>query len=278
MTKSPALRTITRRREAQMVVQKLKRAGIPAMLMLAGMVFAPEVRAQDPLDAAFNEQASADRAAIQLQAQIDQAADRTADKAAKYRNAIVQADNLKAYNKQLSAQVASQGKVVEGKRQALADIETTKQKVEPLMQKMIDALASFVELDVPFLLAERQDRIAKLQAIMADANVSSSERYRRILEAYQIELEYGRTLDSYNGTVAVDGQEKQVDFVRLGRIALMYQTPDGSETAYWDNTTKKWVLDDSYGSDVTAALKVAKKQGAPDLLLVPVPAPKEISK
>ena len=108
------------------------------------------------------------------------------------------------------------------------------------------------------------------------SDVPISEKYRRILEAFQIEMEYGRTLDSYNGKIGEGGDERTVEFVRVGRIALLYQTLDGNETGYWDQDQKKWAQDDSYRSAVKAALAVAKKEGAPDLLSIPIPAPKEV--
>ncbi len=63
--------------------------------------------------------------------------------------------------------------------------------------------------------------------------------------------------------------------MRAGRVSLMYQTLDGSESGYWDADASQWVADNSYEDAVTAGLKIAKKQAAPNLLSVPVSAPKE---
>jgi len=103
-----------------------------------------------------------------------------------------------------------------------------------------------------------------------------SEKYRRIIEAYQIELEYGRTLDTYEGPIDVGGVVRTVEFVRLGRVALLYQTLDGAETGYWNTQEHKWVIDNDYAHAVSEARRVAKKSGAPDLLTIPVPAPQEV--
>ncbi len=111
---------------------------------------------------------------------------------------------------------------------------------------------------------------------MARADVTISEKYRRILEAYQIELEYGRTLDAYEGRLGTGADARTVEFVRLGRVTLMYRTLDGSETGYWDASKKDWVIDDSYKESVEEALRVARKDGAAELLTVPVPAPQEV--
>jgi len=126
---------------------------------------------------------------------------------------------------------------------------------------------------VPFLIEERTNRVAQLKDIMSRADVSTSEKYRRIVEAYQIEMEYGRTLEAYQGKVG----DKTVDFLRAGRVSLMYQTLDGKETGYWDANEKAFKKDESYGDALRAGLKVAKKQAAPDFIRVAVPAPKEIS-
>jgi len=129
---------------------------------------------------------------------------------------------------------------------------------------------------VPFFLEERTNRVESLKLLMARADVTISEKYRRILEAYQIELDYGRTLEAYEGRLDAGADARTVEFVHLGRVSLMYRTLDGSETGYWDASKKDWVIDDSYKESVEEALRVARKDGAAELLTVPVPAPQEV--
>ena len=83
----------------------------------------------------------------------------------------------------------------------LGEIETTSREALPMMQKMVATLDEFVKLDMPFLPEERTNRIAALKDMMTRADVSVSEKYRRIVEAYQIEIEYGRTIEAYQGKV-----------------------------------------------------------------------------
>jgi hypothetical protein len=144
------------------------------------------------------------------------------------------------------------------------------------MQQMVETLDQFVKLDVPFLLEERSARVQNLKDMMGRADVTISEKYRRILEAYQIELEYGRTLDAYEGRLGTGADAPTVEFVRLGRVSLMYRTLDGAKVGYWDADQKKWVEDASYREDIQQALRVARGQGAKELLTVPVPAPKGV--
>ena len=89
-------------------------------------------------------------------------------------------------------------------------------------------------------------------------------------------MDYGRTLDAYDGKLGTEDGARTVQFVRLGRVALMYQTLDGDETGYWDAEKKAWVVDPDYTRDVNERSSVAKKEGAPDLVMVPVPAPVEV--
>jgi seryl-tRNA synthetase len=234
-----------------------------------------QVAAQS-VDAAANAQVGVDQAAAASQNKINQTIDKTQDAANKYAQSLAEAESMEKYNKQLGDQVKEQEEEMGSIEKQLLDIETTNREVQPLMQKMVDTLQQFVALDVPFLLQERTNRVKSLQALMAEADVAISEKYRRIIEAYQIELEYGRTLDSYEGVIGEGKDARTVDFVRLGRVALMYQTLDGAETGYWDAQQKKWIVDNSYAHAVSEARRVAKKNGAPDLLTVPVPAPQEV--
>jgi hypothetical protein len=247
---------------------------------LAGFALAiaqlgPGASAQQ-LDAVLSAQAAANQAAEASQDKINKLSDETVDLASKYRRMLSDSDSIKRYADELTKQVAAQQKEVDSLNQQLGAIETVSRDVYPLMEKMVGALEQFVSLDMPFLVKERTDRVQKLKEMMAQADFSVSEKYRRIMEAYSIEMEYGRTLDSYEGTIGEGDAAKAVQFVRLGRIALMYQTSDGKETGYWDGEKKQWVQDNSYERDVKNALGVAQKKGAPDLLIVPVHAPKEV--
>jgi predicted RNase H-like nuclease (RuvC/YqgF family) len=228
------------------------------------------------LTEALQAQVQTDQQAARTQQQINEIRDRTQDAAGRYAQAMADADSLERYNEQLDEQVKSQQTEIASVEKQLLDIETTNREVQPLMEQMVETLEQFVNLDVPFFLEERTGRVAGLKDMMARADVTISEKYRRILEAYQIELEYGRTLDAYEGRLTTGADARTVEFVRLGRVSLMYRTLDGSETGYWDADKKDWVIDQSYSEAVEEALRVARKDGAPDLLTVPVPAPQEV--
>jgi small-conductance mechanosensitive channel len=239
---------------------------------------APQAKAADPgtkpLDVLLAQQAAADQASKASQNQIDQLDDATQQMASKYSRALELVASVNKYNAHLAEQVQAQRVELKSIDSQLATIETTSRDVFPLMEKMVDTLATFVSLDMPFKIEERTKRVETLKGLMNRADVTVSEKYRRILEAYQIEMEYGRTLDNYDATVGADA--KAAEIVRLGRVVMMYRLPDGSDAGYWDMAQKQWVSDVDYAKDVEHALKVAKKLGAPDILWVPVPAPVEV--
>ena len=250
------------------------RAIASATLALGMAQLAPGAHAQQ-LDAVLGAQAATNQAAEASQEKINKLSDETTDLTTKYRRFLSDADSIKRYAEELGKQVGAQNEEMESLRRQLGDIETVQRDVYPLMEKMVASLEQFVALDIPFLLQERTDRVNKLKEMMTK-DFSVSEKYRRIMEAYSIEMEYGRTLDAYEGTIGEGDTQKAVQFVRLGRISLMYQTLDGQSTGYWDADNKAWKEDNSYQRDVKEALGVAQKKGAPDLLIVPVHAPSEV--
>lgn len=225
------------------------------------------------VNSVISEQVKTEEAARASQKRVEQLDEETTKMLGDYRQMLAESTSLKSYNEQLAAQVKSQDEQVADMAQQLGQIETTSREVLPMMDKMLATLDQFVQLDVPFLIEERTNRVAQLKDMMTRADVSTSEKYRRIVEAYQIEMEYGRTIEAYQGKVG----DKTVDFLRAGRVSLMYQTLDGRETGYWDANQKTWKQDDEYGDAIRAGLKVAKKQAAPDFVTVAVRAPKEIS-
>ena len=244
-----------------------------ALFALSGM----HVAAQPASDAAVAAQIEVDEAAAASQAQINDLVDQTQDSATRYAQAMAELDSLNQYNEQLQQQVTSQEEEMASIESQLTEIEVTNREVLPLMERMVAYLDRFVAADVPFLIDERKNRVNNLKELMPRSDVAISEKYRRILEAYQIELEFGSTLSAYEGVLNDGGSERTVEFLQLGRIALMYHTLDGNEAGYWNADTDSWVVDNNYLAAVSDALAVAREEGAPDLLRVPVPAPQEVA-
>ena len=221
-------------------------------------------------------QAAANAQATQSQQTINTQVDQTQELSNQYAQALAELDSFNKYNEQLQVQVNGQQEEIASIQTQLVEIETTNREVLPLMERMVATLDQLVAADIPFLLEERTKRVRDLQALMGQTDVTISEKYRRILEAYLIELQYGSTLAAYEGPLGSGADARTVQFVQLGRVSLMYQTLDGGETGYWDAQAKKWVVDDSYAEEVAQALSVARAEGAPELLNVPVPAPQEV--
>ena len=254
--------------------------GIMAVaLLLPAVARATEPAADAPekFRTLVGEEAATQTESAASQERIDGLDDETQKLAAEYRQVKNETESLQTYNRQIEAQLPSQLEEMQQLELQLKEIEATSRDILPLMQRMLETLEQFVQLDLPFLPEERAKRVATLLAMMDQANVTISEKFRRIVEAYQIEMEYGRTLEAYEGKLSEGDEARTVQFLRVGRVALMYQTLDQKETGYWDANTKTWVVDDSYRHAFAKNLAVAKKLGAPDLLVVPVPAPKEVN-
>lgn len=227
------------------------------------------------LDTVTREKAEADRAAQASQQRINAVDDETQKLLSEYRRAVADTESFVAYAAQLSRQIESQNEELAEIERQLGEIEATSRSITPLQQKMLETLKQFVQLDVPFLLDERTARIATLEEMMNRADVSISEKYRRIVEAYQVEMDYGRTLEAYEAKFGGAEEDRTARFLRIGRVSLLYQTLDGHETGYWDAQARRWVVDNSYAHSFKEGVAVASKTSAPEMMLAPVPAPVE---
>jgi hypothetical protein len=208
---------------------------------------------------------------VASQARIDKFDDETDTMTREYRAALKQLAALREYNAQLEKLIAAQKTEMVSIRQQIDDVTNVDRSIMPLMFRMIDALEQFVALDVPFLASERKARVANLQALMDRSDANPAEKYRKILEAYEIENEYGRTIEAYEGEMDINGETRTVSFLRIGRVALVYQTLDGAESGAWDKSQNRFIdLEGDFNSELRSALRIAKQQAAPDLLVVPV--------
>jgi len=231
----------------------------------------------EALSTAIENQVEANRAAAAAQQAIDTAGEQTRRMLDEYRESLRQTETLNAYNAHLRQLVASQESQVLSLEKQMAEIETTRRGVVPLMLRMTDALERFVQLDRPFLADDRKRRLTELKELMGRADVGDSEKFRRLLEAYRIENEYGRTIETYRAELKNGGNPRTVDFLRVGRVALLYQTLDGREAGGWNNRTRQWqVLPADYHAALRKGLAVARKEVPPELLTIAVEAPEAV--
>ena len=209
------------------------------------------------------------------QRRIDQVADETLEVVNEFKSVSKVVDGLKIYNSLLQRQVDNQLNEIDALQTSIGNVSLIERQIVPLMTRMIDSLEEFVRLDTPFLQKERNERIARLREMMERSDVTAAEKFRQVIEAYQIENDYGRTIEAYKGSVEIDGKQQEVDFLRIGRVSLTYQSVGGQHTGGWDPSTRSWVSlpPAQYQNQVADGLKVARKQVAPDLISVPVPAP-----
>ena len=238
-----------------------------------------EIILPDPieiLDDSLFVQSSSDLNSKGSQAVVSDLSDETQDLLGQYRLVLQQIDRLIAYNDYVERLIVDQEAQIKDIREQLDQFALIERGIVPLMLDSIDTLDKFIDLDVPFLLEERKARVARLRTIMNLSDVTVSEKYRQIMDAYQIETTYGRDIEAYTGLLEIGGISRQVDFLRIGRTSLTYQTPDQEETGFWNKQDRQWEkLPNKYQNYVTQGLRVARKQVTPNLLELPIEAPGE---
>lgn len=268
----------------RMAPSKRRTAGPVAFLLsllLLPLTFAP-VAAQEgdpaapsspePLTQAVSVRRQGNLDGVASQKRIDATSAETESLFSQYQSALAQIDSIRVYNGQMRRLIKFQEQEIVSLHDQVDRVEIVGRSVTPLMLRMIEAIDATVRLDIPFLARERAEHISELRKLMGRADVSSAEKYRQIMETYQIENEYGRTIEAYRSTLILGGTEVKVDLLRFGRIALVYQTLDGKETGVWNQETRGWdALDSGYRTGIREGLKIARKQVAPDLIRLPLP-------
>jgi hypothetical protein len=258
-----------------MTMHRLKNVLIAALVSTGALVGTVAAVQASTLDSILNVGEAKNEAARKSQAKIDRLADETRDLLSDYKTVTKQIDGLKVYNGRLERQIQNQMKRVGSIDESISQVTVIQRQMTPLVIRMIDGLEQFVELDVPFEKEERLQRIQFLRDNLDRADVTVAEKFRGVLEAYNIELQYGRGIDTYRGTIDLGGTKRDVDFLRVGRIALVYQTTDGALAGAWDKSAGAWVELPSgeYDAAIRKGIRIAKKQATIELLSMPVSAP-----
>lgn len=251
------------------VPYRLNKYSIPAVLALAlaSAVFAQDFNATVSAEQGINEDAA------ESQQRVSEVARQTDELLSRYRSVIRETESLRIYNDNLERLVGDQNDEIASIDRQLASLESTHRGVVPLMLEMIDTLERIVAADIPFRLEARQARVQRLRAMMGQSEVTASEKYRLVMEAYRGELEFGRTTEAYSGTLPTSGQT--VEFLRVGRTLLLYQSSDQSVTGWFNPRSRRYetIEGDRYRLEVKNGLAIARNEKAPDLVILPAPGP-----
>lgn len=242
----------------------------PLIWLLLGL----PVLAPAQLDEALKAQLQTQKHAADIQRRIDALDDESRWLVEEYRSQLMTLDELESYVAQLEKLVADQEHELALRQRQLADLETLKRRLFPFLLKMLASLEKIIAADTPFLLEERQARLASLRELINRADVSLAEKYRRFMEAFRIEAQYGHNIETYEATLPRDGDHRTVRFLRFGRLGLYYLTLDGHEGGVWDTQSRSWqILAPEYLRPLAQAMRIAAKQAPPDLVTLPILAP-----
>lgn len=238
-----------------------------AVVAVGGSVFAQSV--DDVLQA--------DQRRISLaqasQERINQVVEGTRSLADQYRAINKEIDGLRVYNRLMTAQTQGQQATLEDIALSMDQVDVINRQIFPLMERMIDGLEQSIALDIPFLMDERNTRMDNLKETMERSDVSVAEKFRKVLEAYQIENDYGTSSEWYKQSLTIDDATRDYNMLRIGRVGLYFQSDDAAITGFWNPETKQYeVLDDDHRSEIRKGLRMARQLIAPELILIPVPA------
>ena len=213
--------------------------------------------------------------AQQSQERINNIVEGTRSLEDQYRAINKEIDGLRVYNRLMTAQTSGQTAVLQDIALSMDQVDVINRQIFPLMERMIDGLDQSVNLDVPFLMEERQERIEVLKDTMERSDVSVAEKFRKVMEAYQIENDYGTSSETYTQSLTLDGVTRSYNILRVGRVGLYFQSDDAKITGRWDNNDRQWVMDDSARAEIRKGIRIARQLIAPELIIIPVAAPTE---
>lgn len=258
--------------------QNVLRKTIAGILLTSGsLMLSPGALSADVtkgLDSALAKGEQRAENAIKSQLTIDSIDSDIRSAEREYRGINKEIEGLEVYIKQLNKQLAAQHTEKSDIENSIRQVTLIERQITPLMLRMIDALDRFVTADVPFQKEERLARVEGLKGLLGRSDVTVAEKYRKVMDAYQKEMDYGRTIKTYRSTIKLSDKEREVDFLRVGRISLMFLSLDGESLGIWDQQSKEWQpLEAEYKGKLNTALRIAREQAAPDLIKIPVAAP-----
>ena len=248
--------------------RKTASAAVAGLVVVAGSVFAQSATVDQVLEADLRRL----QLAQESQERINQVVEGTRSLADDYRAINKEIDGLKVYNRLMTAQTNGQQATLDDIALSMQQVDVINRQIFPLMERMIDGIEQSIKLDIPFLMDERANRVDDLKDIMERSDVSVAEKFRKVMEAYQIEMDYGTSSEWYRESLNVDGAVREYNMLRIGRIGLYFQSDDTNITGWYNPISKAYeTLGSEHRNEVRKGIRIARQLIAPELILLPLP-------
>ncbi len=210
---------------------------------------------------------------IGSQQRIDKLDDQSQQLLRDYREALQVVDNYKQNIEHLKVTKATQADRLKELSGQLSEVGRTETTIIPMLVDMVQSLESSISLSIPFHIEERRERIGSLKHHLKDPELSLPEKYRHVLDAYEIERDFGYTIEAYPEELGIGAKDSdvKVSILRIGRIALFYRSADNQHLGHWNRLTQEWeALPASYLSTIKSGIDMASERTTPSLLTLPV--------
>lgn len=239
------------------------------VLLQSFLVF--EIYSQEIVDSTIDLSVQSSNLSIDAQEKIEELDEISKKVYFEYKDTLNEYKSLKNYDDQLSEIIDAQFKEITNINQQIDSLDDINIDILPLLKTMTDTLRKVIDLDIPFLKDGRVKRVDSLDELLLRADITTAEKFRKVFEAYQIEADFGKTIENYPGYITLNSNEVAVDFFRLGRLGLFYRTPDGNETGFWNLDSNNWSHEgSSLDKNIKAALDISNRQSPPNFITLPL--------
>lgn len=239
------------------------------VLLQSFLVF--EIYSQEIVDSTIDLSVQSSNLSIDAQEKIEELDEISKKLYFDYKDTLNEYKALKSYDDQLSKIIDAQFAEIANINNQIDSLDDINIDILPLLKTMTDTLRKVINIDIPFLKEPRIDRVNNLDELLLRADITTAEKFRKVFEAYQIEANFGKTIENYPGYIVLNGAEVAVDFFRLGRLGLYYRTPNGKETGFWNLNTNDWSHEgSSLDDDIKVALDISNRQSPPNFITLPL--------
>src|SRR5690606_23547127 len=159
------------------------------ILLLSALLGCNAVASTGKVDDIVSGEKTTIQQAAQSQQRINRISDTTRQAFQDYQLELKRIEDLQVYNLQMEQQIQRQRDNIATTRQSIQDVAIVERQITPLLARMIESLGQFIQLDLPFLRDERQERVQFLQNTLERSDVTLAEKFRQVLDAYAIEVE-----------------------------------------------------------------------------------------